>query len=553
MAQQKSKGQLVGIEAKIEYSTVLDDLGFFYESYRRTALNWLQSGKTETEVKKQLHAQMNLPWAWADAIALEAKQTYDQLQTAKDNQIALLKERIKAKTKHAKQTVKDLEKKFKSATKKGMTPKAYQRFENELKGVKSKLCQIKELKQRLVDLEETERLHICFGSRKLFNAQHHLEANGYSSHAEWLESWQLARSGRFFCVGKSQYGGGTAIKIFATDSLLIYRCEISLPYNLREDYGNIVSLNFSVDNREGRSRKADLDYALEQQKPITVQVFRREHKDEQWYIHLSTYVPEVPIVHAIKNGSIGIDFNRDSIALVIVKPDGNITSHLSILYEWKDLTTGQREARMRDIVKDIVQIAEAHGCAIAIEALDFTKKKAKMSEESKAYNEMLSNLATGLFRECLESRCKRYGVQIIKVNPAFTSVIGMIKFMARYGLTSGTAAAMCIARRAMHHSERLPKWLQRPEDLRSRSPWHGWNALSRYMRHNSIRRHQLFEPTKALEGYLRLAESGGKPSEVGKRKMNSPSLPVAARVVDTIIAQSPMGRDYQQLSLFDSY
>ncbi len=73
------------------------------------------------------------------------------------------------------------------------------------------------------------------------------------------------------------------------------------------------------------------------------------------------------------------------------------------------------------------------------------------------------------------------------------------------------------------------------------------------MRNNSIRRHQLFEPTKALEGYLRLAESGGKPSEVGKRKMNSPSLPVAAQVVDTIIAQSPMEPDYQQLSLFDSY
>jgi len=43
----------------------------------------------------------------------------------------------------------------------------------------------------------------------------------------------------------------------------------------------------------------------------------------------------------------------------------------------------------------------------------------------------------------------------------------MIKFMALYGLTSGTSAAMAIARRAMHHSERLPKWLQRPEDHRS--------------------------------------------------------------------------------------
>lgn len=88
----------------------------------------------------------------------------------------------------------------------------------------------------------------------------------------------------------------------------------------------------------------------------------------------------------------------------------------------------------------------------------------------------------------------------------------------------------------------------------SRSPWHGWNALSRFMCHNSIRRHQLFEPTTALEGYLRLAERGGKPSKVGKRKMEqSPSMPVAEQLVATILAQSPMGQDYQQLSLFDSY
>lgn len=276
---------------------------------------------------------------------------------------------------------------LKSATKKGMTPFAYKRFENEILGVKSKIWKIRELKQRLVDLEETERLHICFGSRKLFNAQHHKDANGYDSHAEWLEDWHLARSGRFFCVG-TQHGGGTAIKIFATDEPTVYRCEISLPYNLREDYGNTVTLNFSIDNREGRTRKADLDYALEQQKPITVQIFRREHKDDQWYIHLSSYVPQVPVVHGIKNGVIGIDFNRDSIDLAVVKPDGNITSNLSIFYKWKDLTTGQREATMRDIVKDVVQTAEAHGYAMAIEALDFTKKKAKMSEESKAYNEM---------------------------------------------------------------------------------------------------------------------------------------------------------------------
>jgi hypothetical protein len=43
------------------------------------------------------------------------------------------------------------------------------------------------LEKELSQLKETKRLHICFGSRKLFNAQHHLKENNYKSHLEWLE------------------------------------------------------------------------------------------------------------------------------------------------------------------------------------------------------------------------------------------------------------------------------------------------------------------------------------------------------------------------------
>ncbi|NEP78988.1 MAG: IS200/IS605 family element transposase accessory protein TnpB [Okeania sp. SIO3B3] len=81
------------------------------------------------------------------------------------------------------------------------------------------------------------------------------------------------------------------------------------------------------------------------------------------------------------------------------------------------------------MVCQVVFLAEFFECAIAIESLDFSNKKAKMSEESKVYNEMLSNLSTRIFRETLESYCRRFGVELIKVNPAFTSVIGMINYI----------------------------------------------------------------------------------------------------------------------------
>lgn len=230
-------------------------------------------------------------------------------------------------------------------------------------------------------------------------------------------------------------------------------------------------------------------------------MFRREHKDDNWYVHLTTYVSEISLVHIKKNGCLGIDFNKDHISLTHVKHDGNIGYTKEIPFEWKGLTAGQRQARMRDIVVEIVTLAESLNCAIAIESLDFSKKKASMSEESSLYNEMLVLLSTGLFRTSLESRCRRYGVELIKVNPAFTSVIGMIKFMQKYGLNSGTSAAMAIARRAMNLSEKIPQCLATPED-EARHVWSAWNRVARYIKLHRIPRNRLFQWMKALEGIL---------------------------------------------------
>jgi len=115
-------------------------------------------------------------------------------------------------------------------------------------------------------------------------------------------------------------------------------------------------------------------------------------------------------------------------------------------------------------------------------------------------------------------------ILLIKVNPAFTSVIGMIKFMSRYGLNSGTAAGLAIGRRAMRFSERLPKCLARPED-RAKHTWSGWNRIARFIKQHSIRRGRLFQWTKTLEAIL-LCESLQQCNEIAGQE-HFPSLPVA--------------------------
>lgn len=483
------KGLRIGIEAKIEYTALLDVWGNKYESMRRAGIADMQRGMSEAEIEKTYQSRFNIQWAWADSLATEVRQTYKQLTTAKKLNIARITEQIKKKVARAKAIFKSLSK--------VKNPTSSQR--NKALGLRSKLLKIESLKKQLVQLKSTDRLHICMGSKKLFDAQYHLAENGYNSHEEWLSDWRKKRGGRFFCVGKSTKGGGTMIKISHIEQD-DFQAQIQLPRFMWTEYGKTLKLPFQVTECR-RRRKSSLLYALQQQLPITVQVFRREHKQDQWYIHLTTYVPRVPITTSMKNGCIGVDFNFLSVEWAYIKGDGNIKEKGKLTYNWRGFSTGQRQVIMRNLVVKLVDLAVGYQCPIAIESLDFSKKKASMSEASTNYNSMLSNLSTGMFKEALISRCNRYGIGLHRVNPAFTSVIGMIKFMPRYGLNSGTAAAMTIARRAMGMSERPPHCLVRPED-RAKHSWTTWNRVARYLKSNQVRRCQLFDWMKTLEKVL---------------------------------------------------
>ena len=73
--------------------------------------------------------------------------------------------------------------------------------------VHQKKRRLANLRHRLVGLEAdiAEGLvRLCFGSRRLWRKQHHLEANGYASHEEWRRDWQDARSAqrRVLCTGE---------------------------------------------------------------------------------------------------------------------------------------------------------------------------------------------------------------------------------------------------------------------------------------------------------------------------------------------------------------
>jgi hypothetical protein len=84
-----------------------------------------------------------------------------------------------------------------------------------------------------------------------------------------------------------------------------------------------------------------------------------------------------------------------------------------------------------------------------------------------------------------ERRALREGVPVFKVKPAFTSVIGILKYQHQYGLSNHQAAALVIARRGLGHvSERVPKlladrFIKAKEGFRKLNDWQQWSAVKK--------------------------------------------------------------------------
>ena len=70
---------------------------------------------------------------------------------------------------------------------------------------------------------------------------------------------------------------------------------------------------------------------------------------------------------------------------------------------------------------------------------------------------MASNLPFSQIQEAFQQQAYRFGITIKYINPAFTSIIGLYKYMVPLGLNSGTAAGLVIARRGLGlRAEKIP-------------------------------------------------------------------------------------------------
>ena len=151
----------------------------------------------------------------------------------------------------------------------------------------------------------------------------------------------------------------------------------------------------------------------------------------------------------------------------------------------------------------MVAYARDAGKPIVIEKLDFRQQKAAVEGENRRYSRMLSSFSYGKIKAYFLSRGYREGVEVHQVNPAYSSVIGRVKFMERYGLSVHQAAALVLARRLLGCSERIPRRrvapvgngvhvaFTVPARKRVKHVWTYWGAVSGQLRPALAAQHRL--------------------------------------------------------------
>lgn len=314
--------------------------------------------------------------------------------------------------------------------------------------LKKKFVAIKKAKDRL--LKENIRVQkqlndkhfsLCFGSKALFNHQY-LEAN----HQNWYNKFKTARDGSILFVGcKEETCCNQQLQLIYNKKNNQFTIQLRKEYAYQDNernkylYGQVY---FSYGNKE-------LQKVLKtKNSPISYQIIRR---DDRYFLQATITIEKNDIAEQDKY--IGVDFNKGFIALSEVKEDGNLTGTDKIYYRFKQGNKTTND--LRQLAHDIVARCKENNMSLAIENLDFGKKKSKISKYKKyeKYNKMLHGLAYSRFDEYISRACFSNGVWLSRVNPAYTSYIGKKKYNEAKKLNTHTSASYVIARRGMRFKD----------------------------------------------------------------------------------------------------
>ncbi len=163
-----------------------------------------------------------------------------------------------------------------------------------------------------------------------------------------------------------------------------------------------------------------------------------------------TFGEAEPLIVSVQaDGAVGVDVNADHLAIAHVSGDGRLVG------AGREELGADRHG-VQVAVQSICDRAAARGVPVVAENLDFRKKKAWLRQYGKRFGRILSNFRSRQVMVALERQCQRRGVELIFVDPAWTTRIPReCRYPDRYRIGLHQAAAFVIGRRGLGFAERV--------------------------------------------------------------------------------------------------
>ncbi len=298
---------------------------------------------------------------------------------------------------------------------------------------------------------------LIFGGRKLFEklrSYHLSKARKRAYRREWREK----RQGNLYSRGdKSKKGNLNLRFVFEKEGM-----------SLRINTGSREYVYAKVIRGARRERDRWIDFCWNlliaenngRYFPYSVELKLREG-ELYAFVSCEEFLPKKEIT--IDWGAIGIDVNASPfhVAWSEVDEEGKLKSYGRIeLSELIGKSKRRRQNLLWEIAHRIVEIAKSRGRAIAMENLKKLPKGRRGDGRGKLRRRFQHFIYRGIL-EKVEILAKREGIEVKKVFPAYTSVVGALKYSPQYLIDKDVAGAYVIGRRGMGFQERLPKHYER--------------------------------------------------------------------------------------------
>jgi IS605 OrfB family transposase len=294
---------------------------------------------------------------------------------------------------------------------------------------------------------------VVFGGKRLFEklCKNHLTGK---ARERLKKQWKELRQGTLISIGsKSDRGNRLTrfedlnrqlhLRITTGNREFIYAKVLREPSNNKDKW-----LIFMAMLLESWQTKNYFAYTLE-----------LKLRDGEVYGSVSFELPTPEVKYTKENGVIAIDTNASPIHLAIaeVSKTRELVSYQTIsLHQLLGLSQNSKDHQEWILAHQLLDLAIQKGKAIAIENLKKLKKGMRGDGKAKL-RKRLHHWNAKKFLQKLRRVAMIRGVEVIEVNPAYTSVIGMLKYAPQLSIDKDIAGAYVIGRRALGFREDMPE------------------------------------------------------------------------------------------------